>query len=182
MEAKAEPVIVTVDEEDQQLQALMRHASELFTEYVKNHRQLPPEVLSAYENLDDPIRKLYYAAANVQQKVDVKQKVLEAENITEQFVQLIQLISSELEMIKLETEIDTKVQDQIAKSQRKYFIQEQIRALQNELGDDDDGGSELGPLKEQLESAGMPEEVYATRRWKSSTASRRRPPCRRSSG
>jgi len=161
LEAQALPIVARFDESDQHLQALIRHATELFTDYVRNHRQLPPEVLSAFENLDDPVRKLYYAAANVQQKVEVKQKVLEAETLSDQFVELIQLISSELEMIRLETEIDSKVQDQIAKSQRKYFIQEQIRALQNELGDDDDGGSELGPLREQIEAAGMPPEIHA---------------------
>ena len=160
LESKPQPISLDVNTDDQQLMALVRHGTELFEEYVKTHRQLPPEVLSAFENLDDPVRKLYYAAANVSQKVEVKQKILQAETLQEQYVELIQMLSRDLEMVKLETEIDSKVQDQIQKSQRKYFIQEQIRALQNELGDEDDGGAELAPLKEQIETAGMPQKVY----------------------
>ena len=133
LESKPHPIALDVNTEDQQLMALVRHGTELFEEYVKTHRQLPPEVLSAFENLDDPVRKLYYAAANVSQKVEVKQKILQAETLQEQYVELIQMLSRDLEMVKLETEIDTKVQDQIQKSQRKYFIQEQIRALQMNL-------------------------------------------------
>lgn len=159
LKATLSPLPVTFDATDQHVQALVRHASDLFEEYVKEHRNLPPEVLGAFENLDDPVRKLFYAAANVQQKVEVKQKILSAQGIENQYVELIQLISNELEMLRLEAEIDTKVQDQIQKSQRKYFIQEQIRALQKELGDDDDGGAELSNLRDQLDAAGLPEGV-----------------------
>ncbi|RPI67473.1 MAG: AAA family ATPase, partial [Ignavibacteriae bacterium] len=158
--AHARPLSFNADADDQHQKALIRHAAELFEDYVRNHRNLPPEVLSAFENLDDPVRKLYYAAANVQAKVDAKQRILDAESLTEQYTELIQLLSNEVELIRLEAEIDTKVQDQIQKSQRKYFIQEQIRALQKELGDEDDGGPELGPLKEALEKAGLPKETY----------------------
>lgn len=163
LEAEVHPISVSAtgtDGQEQQLKALMRHADDLFTDYVKHHRQLPPEVLAAYENLDDPIRKLYYAAANVQQKVEVKQRILSAETLHDQYLELVQLLTSELEMLKLESEIDSKVQDQIAKSQRKYFIQEQIRALQHELGEEDDGGPELAALRENLETAGLPEAVH----------------------
>ncbi len=163
LESEVHPITVSaedVDGHEQQVKALMRHADDLFTDYVKHHRQLPPEVLAAYENLDDPIRKLYYAAANVQQKVEVKQRILSAETLHDQYLELVQLLTSELEMLKLESEIDSKVQDQIAKSQRKYFIQEQIRALQHELGEEDDGGPELAALRENLEAAGLPETVY----------------------
>ncbi|MBI2794172.1 MAG: endopeptidase La [Ignavibacteria bacterium] len=159
LEARVKMKSIVADENDRQLTALVRHATELFEEYVKNHRNLPPEVLSAFDNIDDPVRKLFYAAANVQQKVEVKQKILTANTLIDQYVELIQMISSELELLKLEAEIDTKVQDQIQKSQRKYFIQEQIRALQKELGDEDDGGPELSPLKDQIESAGLPDPV-----------------------
>lgn len=161
LEAEVSPITSDSVVDDKHLNALMRHSTELFEDYVRNHRQLPPEVMSAFENIEDPVRKLYYAAANVNQKVEVKQRLLEAEGLIERYTELIQLISSEVELIRLEGEIDNKVQDQIQKQQRKYFIQEQIRALQNELGEDDDGGPELGPLKEQLDTAGMPEEAHA---------------------
>jgi ATP-dependent Lon protease len=159
MEATVEPVSIITDDKDRHLKALVRHASELFHQYVKDNRGLPPEVLGAFENIDDPVRKLFYAAANVEQKVEAKQKVLMAPTIKEQYVELVQMLSSEIELLKLEVDIDSKVQDQIQKSQRKYIIQEQIRALQKELGDEDDGDIELAPLRESLEKAELPENV-----------------------
>jgi len=159
LEAAVEPIAPIVNDKDRNLKALMRHATELFEEYVKDNSNLPPEVLGAFQNIDDPIRKLYYATANVSQKVEVKQKVLDAPDVKAQYYELVQMLTNELELLRLEVEIDTKVQDQIQKSQRKYFIQEQIRALQTELGDDDDGGSELGPLRELLDKAELPDTV-----------------------
>lgn len=161
LEASISVVSHTYDERDRGLAALIRHATELFEEYVKDNRNLPPEVLGAFQNLDDPHRKLYYAAANITQKVDVKQRILDAETLKDQYYELVQLLSSELEMLRLEVEIDSKVHDQIQKSQRKYFIQEQIRALQTELGEEDDGGPELSPLRELLDKAGLPDPVLA---------------------
>lgn len=157
LEASFDVVSTTYDPKDRNLKAVMRHASDLFDTYVKENRSLPPEVLGAFENIDDPVRKLFYAAANVQQKVDVKQPLLESEDLREQYYRLVTMLSSELELLKLEAEIDTKVQDQIQRSQRKYFIQEQIRALQKELGDDEELSSDLGPLKEALDAAKIPE-------------------------
>lgn len=162
LEADIEPVNALHNLRDRQLKAMVRHSSELFAEYVKDNRNLPPEVLGAFENIDDPVRKLYYAAANVQQTVDVKQKILNSTELKDQYFELVQMLSGELEMLKLEAEIDTKVQDQIQRSQRKYFIQEQIRALQKELGDEDtEAGPELQPLKDALDGAGLPESVRA---------------------
>lgn len=157
LEAEVETIAPVVNERDRNLKALIRHATELFEEYVKDNRNLPPEVLGAFQNIEDPMRKLYYAAANVSQKVEVKQRILDAPDVKSQYYELVQMLSNELELLRLEVEIDSKVQDQIQKSQRKYFIQEQIRALQTELGDEDDGGTELGPLRELLEKAELPE-------------------------
>ncbi len=159
LEAKIEVVQMGGGEKDRNVKALIRHATELFEEYVKDNRGLPPEVLGAFQNLTDPVRKLYYAAANVSQKVDVKQRILDAPDLRTQYYELVQMLTGELEMLRLEVEIDSKVQDQIQKSQRKYFIQEQIRALQSELGDEDDGGSELASLREALERAELPDTV-----------------------
>lgn len=159
LEATVEVLAPAVNEKDRSLKALVRHATELFEEYVKDNRNLPPEVLGAFQNLEDPVRKLYYAAANVAQKVDVKQRILDADDVKAQYYELVQMLSNELELLRLEVEIDTKVQDQIQKSQRKYFIQEQIRALQTELGEEDEGGPELGALRELLEKAQPPEGV-----------------------
>lgn len=159
LEAKIEVIDSPYKATDRHLKALIRTATELFEEYIKENRNLPPEVIGAFDNITDPVRKLYYAAANISQKVDVKQRILEAADIKQQYFELVQILSGELELIKLEAEIDNKVQDQIQKSQRKYFIQEQIRTLQKELGDDEDAGTELGQIRELLEKAEMPEAI-----------------------
>jgi ATP-dependent Lon protease len=161
LEVEIASLPVHADMNDRNLAALVRHATELFEEFVKGNRNLPPEVLGAFQNLEDPIRKLYYAAANIPQKVEAKQRILDAPDVKAQFYELVQLLSAEIELLRLEVEIDTKVQDQIQRSQRKYFIQEQIRALQSELGEDDDGGPELSKLNEQLSTVELPEPVRA---------------------
>jgi ATP-dependent Lon protease len=146
-------------EGDKELEATMRHTSELFIQYVKENRNLPPDIIGAYENINDPVRKLFFAAANVQQKVEVKQVILEKTNLKEQYFELAKIISAELELLKLEDEIDSKVQDTIHKTQKKFFIQEQIRALQKELGEDEESLPELAAIKEAIEKADMPEMV-----------------------
>lgn len=139
---------------DSELDALLRHTSSLFAEYVHLNRNVPSEVLVAFENTKDAQRKVFYIASNVLQSVDVKQKVLELIGIREQLHELIRILNSENDVLKIEKEIDSKVHDNIAKSQRKYFIQEQIRILQDELGDED-ASPELVKLREDLKKAKM---------------------------
>ena len=143
-----------------EVDALVRHTSTLFQEYVKLNRNIPPEVMLAFEGVKEPHRKLFYMAANLIQNVDVKQRLLEIQHLREQFYELSKILTTEIDILKIEREIDTKVQDNIQKSQRKFFIQEQIRILQDELGEDE-ASPELAKLKEQLRRAKMPKEVEA---------------------
>ena len=156
LEATIAPVVQVFDDNDADLQAKVRKASELFVTYVKESDELPPEVVTAFENITEPVRKLYYAAANIRQKVEAKQVILDKKTLSEQYYALIYLLSSELELMKIEDQLDEKVHDTIQKTQKKYFIQEQIRALQKEL-EDDDINPELAPLKEAIDKAKMPE-------------------------
>ena len=140
---------------DSELDALLRHTSSLFAEYVHLNRNVPSEVLVAFENTKDPQRKLFYIASNILQSVDVKQKVLQIIGVREQLHELIRILNSENDVLKIEKEIDTKVHDNIAKSQRKFFIQEQIRILQDELGDEE-SSPELLKLREDIRRSKMP--------------------------
>ena len=140
---------------DSELDALLRHTSALFAEYVHLNRNVPSEVLVAFENTRDPRRKLFYIASNILQNVEVKQKILELTGIREQLHEVIRILNSEIDVLKIEKDIDTKVHDNIAKSQRKYFIQEQIRILQDELGEDE-SSPELLKLREDIKKAKMP--------------------------
>jgi ATP-dependent Lon protease len=139
--------------------ALTRHADELFNTYVKLNRNIAAEVATAFNNLTDPLHKLYYAAANIQQTVQVRQKILDKFGLREQYFELISILATEIDVLKLEQDLDVKVQESIQRSQKRFLIQEQIRALQQELGDDDEAYPELAKLREQIDSSGMPEEV-----------------------
>jgi len=149
-----------VPEVNTEMDAIIRHASTLFTEYVRANRTVPPEVLSAYENIKDAQRRLYYIAANIVQSVEVKQKILSIHSTREQFMEVIRILNSEISMLKIEREIDSKVHDNIQKSQRKFFIQEQIKILQDELGEDE-ASPELAKIKQDIEKAKMPKEIFA---------------------
>jgi ATP-dependent Lon protease len=143
---------------DKEIDALIRHTTTLFSEYVRLSRNVAPEVVVAFDGIKEPPRKLYYMASNIVQGVDVKQRILEIQNLRDQFYELSKILTTEIDILKIEKEIDTKVQDNIQKSQRKFFIQEQIRILQDELGEDE-ASPELAKLKEQIRQAKMPKDV-----------------------
>ena len=143
-----------------EIEALVRHVSTLFTEYVRLNRNIPPEVLMAYDNIKEPQRKMFYVASNLIQSVEIKQRILQIHNLRDQLYEISKILNTEIDILKIERDIDTKVQDNIQKSQRKYFIQEQIKILQDELGDDE-ASPELAKLKEQILSAKMPKDVEA---------------------
>ncbi len=159
LEAEIQVINLEAQDNSQELSAVMRQCTELFVDYIKVNHTLPPDILSAFENITDPIRKLYYIAANVQQKIEIKQKILEKKTLLQQYFELATIITSELEIMKLENEISSKVHDNIQKTQRKYYIQEQIRALQNELGEDEELIPELLAIKEKLDKADLPENI-----------------------
>jgi ATP-dependent Lon protease len=141
-----------------EVDALVRHASSLFTEYVRLNRNIPPEILMSFEGIKEPQRRLFYIASNLIQSVEVKQSILAVPNLREQLYELSKILTKEVDILKIEREIDGKVQDNIQKSQRKFFIQEQIRILQDELGDDE-ASPELIKLKDQILKAKMPKDI-----------------------
>jgi len=140
------------------LEALLRHASSLFVEYVQLNRNIPGEVLVSFENVKDPLRRMYYMAANVLESIESKQKILAHPYLQDQLQELIRLLNREIDILKIEREIDNKVHENIQKNQRKFFIQEQIRILQDELGDED-STPEFQKLRQDIEKAKMPKEV-----------------------
>jgi ATP-dependent Lon protease len=143
-----------------ELKALMRQLDVVFSEYVKAHRDIPNETLLGFEGIDEPLRKLYYAGANLLVSLDQRQSILALHDITRQYYQVIRIITEELAILKVELEIDEKVSETIQRSQRKFFIQEQIRILQRELGEDDDFETgEFENIRQRILSANMPTDV-----------------------
>ncbi len=143
-----------------EIDALVRHVSALFSEYVHLNRNIPSETLVAFENIKSPRRKLFFIAANINQDVTSKQKILEHRIPIDQFYEVAKLLTSELDVLKIEKDIDSKVQESIQKSQKKYLLQEQIRILQDELGSEEILSPELAKLKQQIEDVKMPPETF----------------------
>ena len=152
-------VIVPELENDHEMNALVRQMTQLFKDYVKISRNIPNEAVTAFENIEEPDRKLFYVAANINQVIEVKQSILQKFTLKEQFYEVIKILNSEIDILKIEKEIDNKVQENIAKTQRKFIIQEQIKILQDELGEEEDGGPEFTKIKDQIKKAKMPKEA-----------------------
>ncbi len=153
-------VVAPQDADKREMNALLRQMSSLFKEYVRVNKTIPPEAINAFENIDEPDRKLFYVAANINQQIEVKQKILQKFSLQEQLFEVIRLLNSEIEILKIEKEIEGKVQENIAKTQRKFIIQEQIRILQDELGDEEESSPEFLKLKDRIDKAKMPKAVY----------------------
>ena len=145
-----------------ELKALMRQLDSVFEEYVRVHRDIPNESLLGFENIDDPHRRLYYVSANLLVDIQTRQSILEIDDVVKQYYHVIRIINDELAILKVEHEIDEKVNENIQRSQRKFFIQEQIRILQRELGEDEEVESgEFEELQESIVESGMPDEVLS---------------------
>ena len=156
LEAKVKQTDISFKETDKELQANLRVTEELFKNYIKKDPNIPPDILTAFENIPDIVQKMYFVATNVRAKVEKKQKILRYTTLKKQLYELNQILTEEIEMLTLEDEIDTKIQDSMQKTQKKFFIQEQIRALQNELGDDEDVSPEMAAIKDMIEKANLP--------------------------
>ncbi|MCZ7611697.1 MAG: endopeptidase La [Ignavibacterium sp.] len=157
-EAEIEVIIPQIIS-DHEMNALVRQMTQLFKDYVKISRNLPNETIAAFDNIEEPDRKIFYAAANINQSIDVKQNMLSKFDLKEQYYEVIKVLNSEIDILKIEKEIDTKVQENIAKTQRKFIIQEQIKILQDELGDEEETSSDFAKIKEKITKAKMPKDV-----------------------
>ena len=157
-EAKVEIVIPEL-ENDHEMNAMIRQMTQLFKDYVKISKNVPKDTITAFDNIEEPDRKLFYAAANINQSIEVKQAILQKFTIKEQYLEVIKVLNSEIDILKIEKEIDNKVQENIAKTQRKFIIQEQIKILQDELGEDEDASPEFVKIRDQIKKAKMPKEV-----------------------
>lgn len=146
---------------DTELEALIRQSTKLFTEYVNTNRAIPQETLVAYENIKEADRKLFYISSTINADVHKKQRILEINDLHKQFYEVLYLLGSEMEVLNVEKEIDAKIYQTMQKNQRKFIVQEQIRILQDELGEGSETDPELIKLKEQIDNSGMTDGVMA---------------------
>jgi|TARA_B110000977_G_scaffold200864_1_gene292941 ATP-dependent Lon protease len=148
------------DQEDKQkLDISMRSIVSLFEQYVKLNNKVPPEVLTSLSGIDEADRLADTIAAHLSLKLDQKQAILEITSVQARLEHLMGLIEVELDVLEMEKRIRGRVKQQMEKSQREYYLNEQMKAIQKELGDLDDVPNELDDLANKIEDAGMTEEA-----------------------
>ncbi|MBS0225195.1 MAG: LON peptidase substrate-binding domain-containing protein, partial [Proteobacteria bacterium] len=147
----------------QEVEALSRSLTGLFEQYLKTNRKLPPELMQTLQTLDDPARIADSIAAHLSVRLSDKQKLLETIDVGERLELLIGLVDGELDVQQLEKKIRGRVKSQMEKSQREYYLNEQMKAIQKELGEGEEGGggNELDALGKKIADAGMPKAVEA---------------------
>ena len=131
----------------------------LFEQYLKTNRKLPPELMTTLSGIDDPERFADTVAAHVSARLVDKQKVLETTKVMERIEMLIGLVEGEIDVQHIEKRIRGRVKSQMEKSQREYYLNEQMKAIQKELGDGEDGTNEVDELAKKIANAGMPKPV-----------------------
>jgi ATP-dependent Lon protease len=142
--------------EPRESDVITRAAVSLFEQYVNLSKKIPAEVIATVSGIDDPNRLADTIAAHMTLSLAQKQDVLEVANLTERFEHLMGLMESEIDLFQIEQRIRGRVKKQMEKSQREYYLNEQIKAIQKELGDNDEAGSELDQLEKKIEDVKMP--------------------------
>jgi len=135
---------------------LTRSVIALFEQYVDLSKKIPSEVIATVSGIDDANRLADTIASHMSLNLDQKQDVLEIADLTERFEHLMGLMDAEIELSQIEQRIRGRVKKQMEKSQREYYLNEQMKAIQKELGDMDEGISELDQLEKKIADAGMP--------------------------
>ncbi|MFW6278135.1 MAG: endopeptidase La [Halorhodospira sp.] len=146
-------------EEDREVEVLARSATNLFEQYVKLNKKIPPEILSSLSGIEEPGRLADTIAAHMALKVEEKQKVLEMEGPRERLEHLMGLIEGEIDILQIEKRIRGRVKQQMEKSQREYYLNEQMKAIQKELGELEDVPNEVEELESKIENVGMPQQA-----------------------
>ncbi|PVZ71660.1 endopeptidase La [Pelagibaculum spongiae] len=146
--------------EPRQSEVLSRSVMSQFEQYVKLNKKIPQEILSSLASIEDPGRVGDTIAAHMNLKIEDKQQVLEIIDVAKRLEKLIALLDSEIDLMQMEKRIRGRVKKQMENSQREYYLNEQIKAIQKELGDMEDGAGELEELAEKIEKAGMPKEAH----------------------
>ncbi|MFT7052967.1 MAG: ATP-dependent Lon protease [Psychromonas sp.] len=147
-----------IDEKEEE--ALLRSVMGQFESYIKLNKKIPPEVLASVNGIDDAERLADTIAAHMPLNLEDKQTALELNSITERFEYLMAMMENEEDILKVEKRIRSRVKKQMERSQREYYLNEQMKAIQKELGESEDGANDHDQLAEKIEQAGMSEEAY----------------------
>ncbi|MHB1516217.1 MAG: endopeptidase La [Acidiferrobacteraceae bacterium] len=145
--------------DDKEGEALMRSVLNEFDQYVKLNMKIPPEILTSLAGIDDPSRLADTITAHLSLKIEEKQQILEMLNVKERLEHILSVMESEIDLLQVEKRIRGRVKRQMEKSQREYYLNEQMKAIQKELGELEDVPNEGEELAKKIKRAGMPKEA-----------------------
>lgn len=142
-----------------EVEAMSRNISEQFAEYVRLNKRIPDEVLVSLASIEQHQQQADTISAHILLKIDTKQKLLEAKTVRDQFSILSTVFKEEMEILKIEQRIDGTVRESMSRNQREYYLQQQLKAIKDELGQYEEPSAELDDLYTKLESDHFPESV-----------------------
>ncbi|WP_061778577.1 endopeptidase La [Vibrio vulnificus] len=151
--------IITPELDEREQEVIVRSAISQFEGFIKLNKKIPPEVLTSLGGIDEAARLADTIAAHMPLKLADKQQVLETVDITERLEFLMGQMESEIDILQVEKRIRNRVKKQMEKSQREYYLNEQMKAIQKELGESEDGVDEFEALQQKIDSAKMPKEA-----------------------
>jgi ATP-dependent Lon protease len=146
-------------DDEQETEVLSRTVTSRFDQYIKLNKKVPPEILNSLSTIDEAGRLADTIAAHMAIKLDEKQKILEIIDVSQRLEKLMALMEAEIDLLQVEKRIRKRVKGQMERSQREYYLNEQMKAIQKELGDLDEIPNEVDDLAHKIEEAGMPEEA-----------------------
>ncbi len=142
-----------------ELEALMRTLIAQFEQYVRISKKIPPETVVSVVAIEEPGRLADVIASHLSLRINEKQKILEAGDVSKRLEYLCELLAKEMEVLELERKINIRVRKQMEKTQKEYYLREQMKAIQKELGDKDERAAEVEELKADIEKANLPKEA-----------------------
>ena len=154
-------LIDEVEAADRESEVFVRSLLSQFEQYVQLGKKVPAEVLSSLNSIDEPGRLVDTMAAHMALKIEQKQEILEIIDLGARVEHVLALLDAEIDLLQVEKRIRGRVKKQMERSQREYYLNEQMKAIQKELGDSDEGHNEVEELKKRLDAAGLPKDAYA---------------------
>jgi len=147
------------DEDDSELEALARSVVTQFEQYIKLNKKIPPEVLVSVNQIEEPAKLADTVASHLSLKISEKQELLETKLVGDRLERIFGFMESEIGVLQVEKKIRNRVKRQMEKTQREYYLNEQLKAIQKELGEGEDGKDEASEIEEKLNKSKMPKEA-----------------------
>jgi ATP-dependent Lon protease len=158
LKAQVRPAPEEINDDAIQIEAATRNVTDLFERLADLVPSIPGELIASMLNTDDPLHLVYSIATYIRVELDEAQEILAIDTLDEKLRRLMQILSKEVEVLELGRKIQSDAKSEMEKMQRDYFLREQMKAIQRELGEDDDQ-AELDEFHEKIENAGMPQEA-----------------------